>query len=352
MKKEPRAKATTQRRGQSDRVLLLGQMAAGIVHDAGNQLMMIQGALGMAQRAALEPEARRIMLAAQEAATTVGELLQEVLTFIRPQKKQTEEVIYADDEIERLMPLLRSSMGDGIAINDELDAENARVCIDPVQLQNVILNLLINARNAMGGVGKIWLRTEECSQEMGDAWMLTVEDNGPGIPEGKLESIFEPYYTHSVQGHGLGLMRCRMLAEQAGGKLRAEEHEGGALFRLLLPTCEKAAQRWEEPVIVTGEGFVGIALSSGRSSILTGMIRAMGYTPVEVGEEKMQLALLDETTATDDLLSQLPPACPVLVMCRSDAVIKDPALRVRLLPRPFTMAELSVLIAAHMTGKE
>ena len=75
------------------------------------------------------------------------------------------------------------------------------------------------------------------------------------------------------------------------------------------------------------------------------MLRAMGYTPVEAADEREMMVILDETTATQSALALLPEECPILVLCRSDSVPKAPDQRLRLLPRPFTMAELSSQIA-------
>ena len=174
---------------------------------------------------------------------------------------------------------------------------------------------------------------------------MTLEDTGPGIPKELLESIFEPYYTGSSQGHGLGLMRCRMLVEQAGGRLWAQEHEGGALFRAELPVLEQEVIRRAEPEIVFGSGPVGVALEPGRETVLLSMLRAVGYTPVDATDEQARLVVLEDAAATRSLLEKL-PQCPVLVLCRSDSVPAIQDKRLHLLPKPCTLAELSVRIAA------
>jgi len=147
------------------------------------------------------------------------------------------------------------------------------------------------------------------------------------------------------------LMRCRMLMEQTGGKLWAEEHEGGALFKAQLPIWDHSVAHREEPEIISGSGYVGVDMSAERKNVFVSMLRAMGYTPVEATDARSRLVLLDETTAREDLVDKLQDRCPVLVLCRSDSVIKADSSRVMLLPRPCTMAELSIRIAAFLTEK-
>ena len=334
VKKDNQIDATTYRRGQSDRILLLGQMAAGILHDAGNQMMLIQGALGLAQYAPGDPSYGPTMKAAQQAADTVSELLKEILSFIRPGKGRSDPRagVYGDDEIMLMLPLIRSSLGGQIEVTEQLDSDDDRIRISAVQFQNVLLNLLVNARNAMKGQGTITLKTENISCGGQLFWQLTVQDDGPGISPEQLDSIFEPYFTTTGQGHGLGLMRCRLLVEQAGGQIVAGNGpDRGARFTITLPVMEEPLAGREEPELC----------------------RALGYTPVNMlglmdlkrlEQEPARLVLIDETKALSAYLRAIPENCPILAIGQFDTVMRRHDPRVHMVERPVTLLRLSHLI--------
>ncbi len=356
MKKDNRIDATAYRRGQSDRILLLGQMAAGIVHDASNQMMLIQGALGLAQYAPGDPNYGPTMKAAQQAADTVGELLKEILSFIRPGKGKNNPKagIYGDDEIALMLPLIRSSLGGEIEVVDELDSDEDRIRISAVQFQNVLLNLMVNARNAMNGVGVITLKTQNVTWQNRSFWQLMVQDSGPGIRPDQLDSIFEPYFTTSGQGHGLGLMRCKLLVEQAGGYIVAGNGpEHGACFTITLPIMEGSMACREEPELYMGTGAIAILMAQERQDIASSMIRALGYTPVNMlglmdlkrlEQDPVQLIVIDETKAMSSYLKAIPANCPILAIGQFDTVLRRKDPRIHMAERPITLLRLSRLI--------
>ncbi len=356
MDKDNQVDATAYRRGQSDRILLLGQMAAGILHDAGNQMMLIQGALGLAQYAPGDPNYGPTMKAAQQAADTVGELLKEILSFIRPEKGRNDPRagVYGDDEIMMMLPLIRSSLGGRIEVLDQLNSEDDRIHISAVQFQNVLLNLVVNARNAMKGQGVIVLKTENLMLEGRPFWRLTVQDDGPGIRPEQLDSIFEPYFTTSGKGHGLGLMRCRLLVEQAGGHIVAENGQPrGACFTITLPVMEEPLAGKEEPELCLGSGRIAILMAKEHQDMVSSMIRALGYTPVNMlglmdlkrlEHDPVLLVLMDETKALSSYLKAIPADCPILAIGQFDTVMRRPDPRVRMVERPVTLLRLSHLI--------
>lgn len=356
VKKDNQIDATTYRRGQSDRILLLGQMAAGILHDAGNQMMLIQGALGLAQYAPGDPSYGPTMKAAQQAADTVSELLKEILSFIRPGKGRSDPRagVYGDDEIMLMLPLIRSSLGGQIEVTEQLDSDDDRIRISAVQFQNVLLNLLVNARNAMKGQGTITLKTENVSCGGQLFWQLTVQDDGPGIRPEQLDSIFEPYFTTTGQGHGLGLMRCRLLVEQAGGQIVAGNGpDRGARFTITLPVMEEPLAGREEPELCLGSGRVAVLMAKEQQDIVSSMIRALGYTPVNMlglmdlkrlEQEPARLVLIDETKALSAYLRAIPENCPILAIGQFDTVMRRHDPRVHMVERPVTLLRLSRLI--------
>ena len=354
MSKENKARATTYRRGQSDRVILLGQMAAGILHDASNQMVLVQGALGLAQRSLQDAELSATMKAAQQAADTVGELLKEILSFTRPERGQRQEAggIYGDDEVWGMLPLIRSSLGGEIGVEAYLNADEDRVPISAVSFQNVLLNLMVNARNAMQGKGAIRLTSRNVTETGHTQWQLTVEDNGPGIAPEDMDSIFEPYFTSSGQGHGLGLMRCKMLVEQAGGHIEGGNGpEAGASFTITLPIMAAGCRRKEEPELILGSGPIAILMADpAQREVFNRMVRALGYdaTPMAglmdlkgLREHPARAVILDAAMAVSVYLRAIPADCPILVIGHFDSVLCRGDAWVRLVRRPVTLLELS-----------
>lgn len=354
--KDNQIDATAYRRGQSDRILLLGQMAAGILHDAGNQMMLIQGALGLAQYAPGDASYGPTMKAAQQAADTVGELLKEILSFTRPEKGRNDPKagVYGDDEIMLMLPLIRSSLGGQIEVIEQLDSEDDRIRISAVQFQNVLLNLLVNARNAMKGQGTITLKTQNVKRDGQPFWQLMVQDDGPGIRPEQLDSIFEPYFTTTGQGHGLGLMRCRMLVEQAGGHIIAGNGpDTGACFTITLPVMDEPLAGREEPELCLGSGRIAVLMTRQQQDLISSMLRALGYTPVNMlglmdlkrlEQDPARLVLIDETKALSAYLKAIPENCPILAIGQFDTVMRRRDPRVHIVERPITLLRLSHLI--------
>jgi two-component system NtrC family sensor kinase len=221
---------------QSEKHAAVGKLAAGVAHELNNPLtgiltfaedLLEEAPQGSTSREDLELIVRETLRCRQ--------IVRELLDFSRrtpPDRK----LVGIEPILQRALSLVRhqASFHD---IDLELDLRPPRllVRVDPNQIQQVILNLVINARDAMDGRGRIVVRTSELEDP--PRQVLEIVDNGCGVPEELLERIFEPFFsTKGDQGMGLGLTSVRNIVEAHDGRIVVESTEGqGSVFRMLLP---------------------------------------------------------------------------------------------------------------------
>ncbi|HET9766252.1 MAG TPA: ATP-binding protein, partial [Thermoanaerobaculia bacterium] len=180
-----------------------------------------------------------------------SELTHELLTFSRRQVLRP-QLVDVNDELLRLQPLLRPTLGEDVRLELALAQELPPVRIDPAQLEQVIVNLAVNARDAMPGGGDLTLATERVTAPAtaandGDGaapWVrLRVRDTGVGMSADVLAHLFEPFFTTKERGRGtgLGLSSVYGAVRQSGGEVRVESAPGeGTTFDVLLPPAEVA----------------------------------------------------------------------------------------------------------------
>jgi signal transduction histidine kinase len=241
---EERARAEEQLR-QAQKMQALGQLTGGIAHDFNNLLTVIQGSADILRRPGIA-EAKRIRFAdaivqtAGRAAALTGQLL----AFARRQPLQP-EVIDLNAKIEDMIDLLDRTLGERVEIRTELAEGLCAIEADPAQLEAAILNIAVNARDAMPDGGALTLRTGE-APPLADgraAICLSVTDTGTGIDEDSLGRVFEPFFTtKSVgKGTGLGLSQVYGFAAQSGGDVQVESVLGhGTIVTLILPCSDGA----------------------------------------------------------------------------------------------------------------
>lgn len=245
-------------RTQLQRIEAVGRLAAGVAHDFNNLLAVIGGAADML-RADAEPEARGGLI--DDITDTVGRgraLTRQLLSFTR-QDRFDPRTLDLNDLIRTTSRLLTRLLGPHIPLQLLLDPSQPTVRADLHQLEQVLLNLCVNAADAMGGTGTITIRTEtlgvdtpgaariDAAMRPGRYLALRVEDDGPGIPAEIRGRIFEPFFTTKSDGRGtgLGLGTVRDIARQHGGAIDASNSDGdgtGATFTLYLPATEAPAE--------------------------------------------------------------------------------------------------------------
>ncbi|HEX8482599.1 MAG TPA: ATP-binding protein [Allosphingosinicella sp.] len=260
---EERANAEEQLR-QAQKMQALGQLTGGIAHDFNNLLTVIQGSADILRRPGIA-EAKRIRFAdaivqtAGRAAALTGQLL----AFARRQPLQP-EVIDLNAHIQGMTDLLDRTLGERIEIRTELASGLCPIEADPAQLESAILNVAVNARDAMPEGGALTLHTGEAPAlaDGRSAIFVAVSDNGTGIDQEVLSRVFEPFFTtKSVgKGTGLGLSQVYGFAAQTGGDVQVESVLGeGTTVTLVLPCSERS-----EPPAVRAEPEPGRKHRTGR----------------------------------------------------------------------------------------
>jgi len=229
------AAATPDLLAEARRFAALGRTVSAITHDLNNLLQPVLGYAELLQ-GTLEPGTRAGRYAEQierSARLAVG-LLGRVLPTVRDRGERPESVP-ADERVQSLEELLRALLGRRLELAVETGAPGARVVLRPGALEQVLLNLVANGRDAMVQGGRLEIRT---AVDGDGHWCLEVEDSGVGIPSDRMALLFDPGFTTKPagQGGGLGLWIVRSLVEEAGGGVEVRSAEGrGTVVRLHLP---------------------------------------------------------------------------------------------------------------------
>jgi signal transduction histidine kinase/CheY-like chemotaxis protein len=242
---EERSRTEEQLR-EAQKMQALGQLTGGIAHDFNNLLAVIQGSADILQRPGLSEEKRLRFTNAIIDASTRGALLTgQLLAFARRQPLRP-EVLDLNHRILTMMVMLQPTLGPNIVISTQLEKALLPVEVDPGQFEAALLNIIVNARDAMPDGGEITIRTRNVSGveagERGQAVIISIQDSGCGIAPDQLERVFEPFFTTKAvgKGTGLGLSQVYGFAAQSGGEARIESEVGkGTLLTMLLPVSDK-----------------------------------------------------------------------------------------------------------------
>jgi signal transduction histidine kinase/CheY-like chemotaxis protein len=231
---------------QSQKLEAIGRMTGGVAHDVNNLLMVIDSNLHLIQR--LEPAlAQSSHLAAIAKTTKTGErLMRQLLAFSRRQALNP-EVMRLQDSIGSLIELVRTTLGGRIRIDVQVDPDTAPIEVDMAELELAMLNLAVNARDAMPGPGVLTIRARNLPQEelqelSGRFVELSVSDTGKGIDPKDLPYVLEPFFTTkgADEGTGLGLSQVYGLCAQAGGTVRVQSKPGaGTRIRMIFRASDK-----------------------------------------------------------------------------------------------------------------
>ena len=310
----------------SQKMEAIGQLTGGIAHDFNNMLTAIIGSMEVLKRrirAGRYEDVETFMDGAISAANRAASLTHRLLAFAQRQPLDPKAV-----DVNRLIrgmeDLLRRTLGDGIKLRTDLAPEEWQALTDAHQLENAILNLAINARDAMSGSGTLSIvttretldsrkRVGQEDIEPGDYIVVAVGDTGVGMSAETLEKVFEPFFTTKPigQGTGLGLSMIYGFAKQSRGHVRIESVEGqGTTVKLYLPRYRGAV---EETVIAperatatgSGENVLVIEDDSGVRLIISNVLRDLGYSSIEAGDGDAALPMLTSNSPLDLLITDV-----------------------------------------------
>jgi two-component system, cell cycle sensor histidine kinase and response regulator CckA len=304
------AREVQQRAQTQDRLAAIGQLAAGIAHDFNNLLAVIvlHAEMGLLQPE-LSPRLREYLNTILNQAVRAGDLVQQVLDFSRRAVLERRPLRLGPFVAEQVR-LLTRTLPESIAVCFADEDVDYTVSADPTRLQQVIVNLALNARDAMADGGNLYFALEEVTvSEAGTAplpelhpgsWVrLSVKDSGHGIPAHVLPHIFEPFYTtKSPLGTGLGLAQVHGIVKQHEGEIDVLSEEGaGTTFALYLPAVEPVELEPEtvgEEALPLGHGETVLVVEDDAAvrMALIASLEQLEYQPVEAKNGREALSIL------------------------------------------------------------
>jgi two-component system cell cycle sensor histidine kinase/response regulator CckA len=231
---------------QSQKLEAMGRLASGVAHDFNNVLTAITGYSDLAlARPRLPEEARTDVAEIKRTAERAATLTRQLVAFGRKQTLSP-RVLALNEVVREIEAMLTSLIGEHIELRTTLADELGRVRVDPGQIEQVIVNLVLNARDAMPEGGTLTLATENVELEI-PCVQLSVTDTGKGMDDRTAARIFEPFFTtkEADKGTGLGLATVYGIVEQSGGHVDVRSRPGeGAVFTVVLPRADLPRPDW------------------------------------------------------------------------------------------------------------
>ena len=376
---------------QAQKMDAVGQLTGGVAHDFNNILTVITGTIGILQDAVADrPELVSIARLIDDAADRGAQLTRHLLAFARKQPLQPRETDVNALVVEAAK-LLRPTLGEQIEISSKLADDTWPAMVDPSQLTTAVINLALNARDAMSVGGKLTLETRNVYLDeayagmhsevaVGNYVMIAVSDTGAGIAPENLEKVFDPFYTTKEvgKGTGLGLSMVFGFVKQSGGHLKIYSEVGhGTSVKIYLPRATGSPESVQEsavaPVVEGGTETVLIVEDDAlvRQYVLT-QVRSLGYTTLEAANATEALALIAAHPAIDLLFTDvIMPGAMNGRQLADEATQRRPALKtlftsgytenaimhhgrldpgVHLLAKPYRKPELARMIRLALDG--
>jgi signal transduction histidine kinase len=368
----------------------VGQLTGGVAHDLNNILTVITGTIEiLAEAVADRPELVAIAKMIDEAAARGADLTQRLLAFARKQPLQPREVD-VNSLVMGTAKLLQQTLGEHVEVRMALAADVSRALIDPGQLTNAILNLAVNARDAMPDGGKLTIETSNVDLEQsyadihsdvtaGPYVMIAVTDSGHGMPASIVERVFEPFFTTKDvdKGTGLGLSMVYGFVKQSNGHIKIYSEEGhGTTVKIYLPRVSGAAVPAELPRSTSLEGgHEAILIVEDDNLVRTfvvGQIESLGYHTLTAIDAVEALAVIDGPNGIDLLFTDMiMPGSMNGRQLADAALLRRPSLKVLftsgysneviihhghldagvlLLPKPYRKSDLARMIRAALVA--
>jgi signal transduction histidine kinase/CheY-like chemotaxis protein len=359
-----------QQLAESQKLDALGQLTGGVAHDFNNLLMIISGSLHTLRKAVGDDPKCQRAISAIEAATKRGaSLTSQLLTFARRQSVNPQTVEIAE-RLDAVREVLDTAVGSAVTLQFDVDPGVWPVMVDVAEFETALVNLVVNARDAVIGSGVITISahndTPDREARTGHV-AISVEDTGAGIAPDVLGKIFDPFFTTKPigKGTGLGLSQVHGFAHQAGGTVKVASELGkGTRITILLPRKEPTpAAEDAKAVEIGGSGTVLLVEDNPEvASVSAGLLEQLGYTVRRVANAEAALREI-ELDGVDLVFSDIVmpgkmdglglarhlkavrPGLPILLA----SGYSDAALSVRgdfpILRKPYEIHELSQAIA-------
>ena len=373
----------------AQRMEAIGRLAGGIAHDFNNLLMAILGhtELLLMRMAGADPN-RSSIETIQSTAERAAGLTRQLVTFSRKQIVAP-KILSVNTVISDMDEMLKRLIGEDVWISYQLDPAVGTVKIDPAQVEQVVMNLVVNARDAMPAGGQMTIRTSDVDVDArvasgigivpGPYVEVLVSDSGIGMDEATMERIFEPFFTTKVQGKGtgLGLSTVQAIVSQIGGYVDVRSSLGhGSSFAVRLPRStgqpSKPAPRLQEEMPTGTERLLVVEDEDTVRALVVEMLQLAGYSVIEARHGGEALLICEQSKDRIDLLvtdvvmpqmsgrqlaerlAPLQPSMKVLFMSghTDDAVIRHGVENAMMsfIQKPFTPAALARKVRDVMDG--
>ncbi len=366
---------------QAQKMEAIGQLTGGVAHDFNNLLTIVRSSADLLRRPNLTEDRRsRYIDAIADTADRAAKLTGQLLAFARRQSLKP-EVFDVVACVDGVLDMLRTILGSRIELRSEATVEDCFVEADATQFETALVNLAVNARDAMNGEGTLTIRVSRAAppsflQErvLGDFVAVAVMDTGEGIAAEHLTRIFDPFFTTKKigTGTGLGLSQVYGFAKQSGGELDVASQQGaGSTFTLYLPRLEKppeAAQAIVQPPAVNARGRVLIVEDNAQvGEFACQLLEDLGYETTLAPDGASALKQIEEHSGGYDavfsdvvmpgmggvdlgrrIIEQWPQLPVILTSGYSDVLVADARHGFPLVRKPYSVDELSRVLRQAM----
>jgi PAS domain S-box-containing protein len=314
---------------QAQKMEAVGQLTAGLAHDFNNLLQVVSGNLEVAMESLDHPESARTSIEyAQQAANKAGQLTQQLLTFARKQNLTPKRVNLNTLVVEFSEMLLRT-LGDKVDLHLDLKPGLPSCTLDPTHMEMALLNVLINARDAMPEGGKVTVATSILSDKHrlevhqlapGTYVVLCVIDEGEGMTPEVVRRAIEPFFTTKGPGTGLGLAMVHGFVQQSHGRLEIESELGkGTVIRMIFPIAERPAfeaaairahktesgSDWNPEAILDKKTILVVDDSQDVLALAESFLRSQGYRILTARSGEQALEMMDRYGDIDLLFTDV-----------------------------------------------
>jgi PAS domain S-box-containing protein len=344
---------------ESQKLDALGQLTGGVAHDFNNLLMIIGGNLNTLRRDSLNPKSMRALQAIEIASQRAASLTKQLLTFARRQSVQP-QAINLFDRFTDLQDVLKTGLGGQVVLHLDIARDVWNVVVDPNEFETALVNLVINARDAMpeGGMVTINARNRVDRNHV----EISVADTGVGIPDDIAAKIFDPFFTTKPvgKGTGLGLSQVHGFAHQAGGTVAVKSELGrGTTITICLPPGPEELTAAPLQPSTAGIGTVLLVEDNPEVAVAsTSFFEQLGYSVRWASDASAALNEIDrdgiDIVCSDVIMPgkmdgiglaktirQKKPEMPILLMTGYSAAASEVAGQFPILRKPYQLHELS-----------